>query len=169
MIIAGFPPPPNYDKMKSLHNIPPPPPGHQPHCGQSSGYPGAGGGYGSKSPSSSGRFGNNYEHQSRRKPVRDHQQQQLQMRDHSSMSSGGGGRMGGGYLREQVEVHIRPAADGSRGQRHVQPRSLSASRGSAGKNNQYHHAAAWVSVINTSYSVIYVNSSTYNFKSQNNI
>ena len=131
--------------------MPPPPPAHQGHAGHSSGYPSTGG-YGSKSPSSSGRYGNNYEHQSRRRPVRDQQQQQHLMRDQLSMNSGGA-RMGtGSYYREQVEVHHRPAAgDGSRG-RHVQPRSLSASRGSAGKNNQYHHSAAWVSIIHTVFS-----------------
>ena len=141
--------------MKSLHNMPPPPPAHQGHTGHSGGYPNTGG-YGSKSPSSSGRYGNNYEHQSRRRPVRDQQQQQHLMRDQISMSSGGA-RMGtGSYYREQVEVHHRPAAgDGSRG-RHVQPRSLSASRGSAGKNNQYHHSAAWVSITNIAFPVSYI-------------
>ena len=140
-LIAGFPPPPNYDKNKS--HPPPPLPVHQSHCARSTGgY--ITGGYGSKSPSS-GRYGNSHEqqqqHQSRRKPVRD---QQHQMRDHASLSSGprGGGYPGGYHREQQIEVHRAP--EGNRG-RHIQPRSLSATRGSGGKNNQYHHSASWVS------------------------
>ena len=151
LTIAGFPPPPNYDSIKS-HPPLPPPPSHQVQCsGQSSAYLG---GYGSsKSPS---RYGSSHEqqqqqHQSRRKQqqqsLRD--QQQHQRRDHSSNRSGvsGGGIGGGNYMREsQIEVHHQPLDGGSRSRNpQIQHRSLSANRG-GGKNQQYHHAASWVSV-----------------------
>lgn len=71
--------------------------------------------------------------------------QQHQIRDHASLISGarGGGYQGGYHREQQIEVHRAP--DGSRGRHHVQPRSLSANRGSGNKNNQYHHSASWVS------------------------
>ena len=144
---AGFPPNPNYEKNKS--HPPPLPPPHQSHCAQSSGgY--MSGSYGSKSPSNRRYDRHDHEqqqsqHQSRRKHVRESQQLDQMREHHSSFPSSSRNvpyQAGGAYHQEQhIEIHRAPDLSRGRTNHH---RSLSATRGSGNKNNQYHHAASWV-------------------------
>ena len=150
LLPIGFPPNPNYDKGKQSH--PPPPPPHQSHCAQSNAIGGyqMGGSYGSKSPSSR-RYAQDHlesqqpQHQSRRKPYRDHSDPMREQHSSFPSSTRGGVGYQGGYHQEQ-HIEFYRGLEPNRG-RPSQHRSLSASRGTGKNNNQYHQSASWVTDI----------------------
>ena len=111
------------------------------------------GSYGSKSPSSRRYAQDHHEsqqqpqHQSRRKPFRDHSDPMREQHSSFPSSTRGGPGYQGGYHQEQHIEFYRGPTDSNRG-RQNQYRSLSASRGGTGKNNnQYHQSASWVSLL----------------------
>ena len=146
--MLGFPPNPNYDKGKH----PPPPPPHQTHCAQSNAMDGfqMAQNFGSKSPSSR-RYAQDYhdpqqpQHQSRRKPFRDHSDPIREQHSSFPTSTRGGPGYHGGYLQEH-HIDFYRGPDSNRG-RPNQYRSLSASRGAGKNNNQYHQSTSWVIIV----------------------